>query len=197
MLSARALMQFPRARRERLMLAPSRNLAPRLVVTVALSDPARSMRDILATRTLVLMFAVRSRCRTNTWKCEASFEHLIILTNERFKRKKNFYHGSILFYPLCYRIKLTIICNFVLIAVMNLLLLKLKPPLFTHALSIIRACVVGLILIVWHLAKFQCHFTWKTACDLDDCALASVGCWVRLVLPYSSMLNNSLAFLGW
>ena len=48
LLSARALIQFPRASNDLLMLAPSRNLMPRLVVTVARSEPARSISDILA-----------------------------------------------------------------------------------------------------------------------------------------------------
>ena len=46
--SASALMQLPNASSDLLMLAPSLSLAPLFVVTVALSDPARSMRDILA-----------------------------------------------------------------------------------------------------------------------------------------------------
>jgi len=58
--SAKALIQLPRASNERLMLAPSRNLAPRFVVTVALSEPARSIRDSLPTLTLVVVLAVRS-----------------------------------------------------------------------------------------------------------------------------------------
>ena len=41
-------MQLPRASKDLLMLAPSLSLEPRLVDTVALSEPARSMRDILA-----------------------------------------------------------------------------------------------------------------------------------------------------
>ena len=38
--------------------------------------------------------------------------------------------------------------------------------------------------------------TWNTACDLDEVALASVGCWVRFRFPISSMDNISLAVLG-
>lgn len=50
--SARALMTFPRARSERLMLAPSRKRAPLALVALALSEPAKSIRLILATHTL-------------------------------------------------------------------------------------------------------------------------------------------------
>lgn len=71
--SARALMQLPRASRERLMLAPSRKRAPLFVVTVALSDPARSIKDILPTLTSADRLPVRSRCRINTWKIETIF----------------------------------------------------------------------------------------------------------------------------
>lgn len=73
--SAKALMQLPKANRERLMLAPSRKRAPRLVVTVALSEPARSMRDILATWTSADMLAVRSFWRMNTWKRSGHHVH--------------------------------------------------------------------------------------------------------------------------
>ena len=61
-------MQLPSASRDRLMLAPSRNLVPRFVVTVARSDPARSTSDNLPTFTLVVVLAVRSRCFTYTYK---------------------------------------------------------------------------------------------------------------------------------
>lgn len=44
LLAARALIQFPSASNDLLILAPSLILAPLLVVTVALSEPARSMR---------------------------------------------------------------------------------------------------------------------------------------------------------
>ena len=57
--SASALMQFPRAKRDLLMLAPSLSRAPRLVVTVARSDPARSMRESLAQVICGLIAAVR------------------------------------------------------------------------------------------------------------------------------------------
>ena len=46
LLLARALIQFPRANNDLLMFAPSRNLAPLLVVTVPRSEPARSIRLI-------------------------------------------------------------------------------------------------------------------------------------------------------
>jgi hypothetical protein len=43
------LMQFPRASRDLLMLAPSIILKPLLPVFAALSDPARSIKDSLPT----------------------------------------------------------------------------------------------------------------------------------------------------
>lgn len=60
--SARALITFPRARRERLILAPSRRRAPLALVALALSEPARSIRLILAKQTLGFMLAVLSCC---------------------------------------------------------------------------------------------------------------------------------------
>ncbi|XP_077865423.1 LOW QUALITY PROTEIN: uncharacterized protein LOC144351995 [Saccoglossus kowalevskii] len=63
------LMQFPRASSDLLILAPSLNLAPRFVVTVALSEPAKSISDILATFTSALSPAVRAFCLTNTYMC--------------------------------------------------------------------------------------------------------------------------------
>ena len=60
--SARALITFPRARSERLMLAPSRSRAPLALVALALSEPARSIRLILATQTFGLRQAVLSCC---------------------------------------------------------------------------------------------------------------------------------------
>ena len=65
--SASALMQLPSASRDLLMLAPSLSLAPLLVVTVALSDPARSIKDILARVTCALRPAVRAFWCTNTY----------------------------------------------------------------------------------------------------------------------------------
>ena len=47
-------MQFPNASNDLLIFAPSRNLAPLFVVTVALSEPARSINDIFAILTSVL-----------------------------------------------------------------------------------------------------------------------------------------------
>ena len=66
--SAKAFMTFPRANSDLLMLAPSLNLFPLFVVTVALSDPARSTKHSLATFTSAEMLAVLSRCRTKTLK---------------------------------------------------------------------------------------------------------------------------------
>mmetsp|Transcript_9043 Transcript_9043/g.31490 ORF Transcript_9043/g.31490 Transcript_9043/m.31490 type:complete len:213 (-) Transcript_9043:678-1316(-) len=65
-LSPRALMQLPRASSERLMLAPSIILLPMFFVFAARSDPARSMRLSLPTRTGVTMFGVFSFCSTVT-----------------------------------------------------------------------------------------------------------------------------------
>lgn len=66
--SARALITFPRARSERLMLAPSRKRAPLALVALALSEPARSIRLILAMHTLGLRLAVLSCCLKYIWK---------------------------------------------------------------------------------------------------------------------------------
>lgn len=65
---ASALMQFPSASNDLLMLAPSLILAPLFEVTVARSDPARSMRLIFACVTWVLRLAVRGFWLTNTWE---------------------------------------------------------------------------------------------------------------------------------
>ena len=65
-LSANALMQFPRASRDLLMLAPSLNRAPLLDVTIARSDPAKSVSDIFPIVKFAFNPAVRSFCRTNT-----------------------------------------------------------------------------------------------------------------------------------
>lgn len=48
---AKALMTFPRAKRDLLIFVPSTNRDPLAPETLALSDPARSMSDILAIRT--------------------------------------------------------------------------------------------------------------------------------------------------
>ncbi len=60
-------MQLPSASSDLLMLAPSLSLAPLFVVTVALSDPAKSIRDILALVTCALRPAVRAFWCTNTY----------------------------------------------------------------------------------------------------------------------------------
>ena len=39
--------------------------------------------------------------------------------------------------------------------------------------------------------------TWKTACDLEEVALASVGCCVLFLLPLSSICSRSSADLGY
>ena len=64
--SARAFMTLPRAKRDLLIFAPSLNLEPLFLVTVALSDPARSTRHNLAILTSVDKFAVLSFCLMNT-----------------------------------------------------------------------------------------------------------------------------------
>lgn len=48
--SASALMTFPRASRDLLIFVPSTKRAPLALVALARSDPARSIRDILAMR---------------------------------------------------------------------------------------------------------------------------------------------------
>jgi len=62
----RALMQFPRARRERLMFAPSINQIPLLLVLLALSDPARSMRESLPYQTSAFIPRSQSHYSTAT-----------------------------------------------------------------------------------------------------------------------------------
>uniref|UniRef100_A0A8C5E630 Uncharacterized protein n=1 Tax=Gouania willdenowi TaxID=441366 RepID=A0A8C5E630_GOUWI len=57
---ASALITFPRARRERFIFCPSRRRAPVALVALALSEPARSIRLILAIQTLGLRLAVFS-----------------------------------------------------------------------------------------------------------------------------------------
>ena len=59
-------MQFPRASKDLLMLAPSLNRAPLLDVTIARSDPAKSIRDIFPMVNLAFKLAVLSLCLTNT-----------------------------------------------------------------------------------------------------------------------------------
>lgn len=65
--SASALITFPRARSERLMLAPSRKRAPLAFVALALSEPARSIRLILAMHTLWFRLALLSCCLKYIW----------------------------------------------------------------------------------------------------------------------------------
>lgn len=69
LLLAKALMQLPSASNDLLMLAPSRSLAPLLVVTVALSEPAKSIRLILPCVTSVEKPAARGFWLTNTYTC--------------------------------------------------------------------------------------------------------------------------------
>mmetsp|Transcript_44702 Transcript_44702/g.85462 ORF Transcript_44702/g.85462 Transcript_44702/m.85462 type:complete len:263 (-) Transcript_44702:187-975(-) len=70
--SPRALMQFPSASKERLMLAPSIMRMPWFLVLAARSEPAKSIRLSLATRTGVEVSGVRSvRC---TVTCRTAWE---------------------------------------------------------------------------------------------------------------------------
>lgn len=62
------------------MLAPSLNLEPLFLVTVALSDPARSTRQSFAIRTSVEIFAVRSCCLTNTCRVKHLISHTFPIT---------------------------------------------------------------------------------------------------------------------
>jgi hypothetical protein len=67
--SAKALIQFPSARRLLLIFAPSRNLATPLdVVAEPLSDPAKSIIDNLATLTSADNPAAFPVCLIKTWK---------------------------------------------------------------------------------------------------------------------------------
>ena len=65
-LSARAFMQLPSASKDLLMLAPSLNRAPLFEVTMARSDPARSIRDIFPMVMFAFKLAVLSLCLRNT-----------------------------------------------------------------------------------------------------------------------------------
>lgn len=65
--SARALRTLMRASRERLMLAPSRSRSPFAWVLDARSEPARSIRLILATRRAWVRPGTRSCCFTKIW----------------------------------------------------------------------------------------------------------------------------------
>ena len=58
---------LPSAKRERLMLFPSRKRSPDSPVAHPLSDPAKSMSDIFATLTFVLRPDARSLCLIQTW----------------------------------------------------------------------------------------------------------------------------------
>ena len=55
-LSPRALMQFAKANKEVLILAPSLSLMPLFSVTVPLSDPARSISESFPARTSFSVF---------------------------------------------------------------------------------------------------------------------------------------------
>lgn len=86
--SARALRTLMRASRERLMLAPSRSRSPFAWVLDALSEPARSIRLILATRRAWVRPGTRSCCFTKIWghragvrRCWTSEAHLQALTH--------------------------------------------------------------------------------------------------------------------
>lgn len=72
--SARALRTLMRASRERLMLAPSRSRSPFACVLDALSEPARSIKLILATRSAWVRPGTRSCCFTKIWGAEGRGE---------------------------------------------------------------------------------------------------------------------------
>ena len=59
-------MQLPSASKDLLMLAPSLNRAPLFEVTMARSDPARSIRDIFPMVMFAFKLAVLSLCLRNT-----------------------------------------------------------------------------------------------------------------------------------
>ncbi len=60
------LQVLPNARRDLLILLPSRNRSPVCPVAHPLSDPARSMRDIFAILKLLLNPEARSLCLIHT-----------------------------------------------------------------------------------------------------------------------------------
>ena len=77
-LFASALIQFPSAGKDLLILAPSLMRAPLLHVTVALSDPARSIRDSFAVLTSVLRPAVRGFWWICTWNTACDREEVVL-----------------------------------------------------------------------------------------------------------------------
>jgi len=64
---ANALMQFPNASSDLLIFAPSFSLIPRLVVTNARSDPAKSINSIFPLVIVAEKSADRGLCSTMTW----------------------------------------------------------------------------------------------------------------------------------
>jgi hypothetical protein len=67
-LSPRALMQLAKARRDRLILAPSISLIPLFSVTVPLYDPARSIKDNLPIMFSTVVFLVLLTLFNIIWK---------------------------------------------------------------------------------------------------------------------------------
>jgi len=73
-----ALMQFPSARRLRLMWAPSTILFPLFCVLAALSDPARSMRKSFPMRSCWWMPSTRLRWRTEIMRTAWEREDVLL-----------------------------------------------------------------------------------------------------------------------
>ena len=74
----RALIQFPRASRERFMCAPSTILLPLFKVLAARSDPARSMRNNLPILTSCTVFETRLRWRTVIWRTACDRDDVLL-----------------------------------------------------------------------------------------------------------------------
>ena len=75
LLLARALIQLPSANSDLLIFAPSRSLAPLFVVTVALSDPAKSIRLIFPCVTSADKPALRGFWFTKTYNYVITYNY--------------------------------------------------------------------------------------------------------------------------
>lgn len=71
---AKALIQFPKANRDRLILAPSKSRIPLLCVWDARSEPAKSIKD-----NFPKVEASRSRRSTRTWKTAWEREEVMFI----------------------------------------------------------------------------------------------------------------------
>lgn len=80
-------MQFPSAKSDLLMFAPSLKRSPRFVVTVARSEPAKSINDILESFTWVEMPETFGHWRMKTCVQKVEILYCSILINKEFNNK--------------------------------------------------------------------------------------------------------------